>query len=96
MQEKQLTFSFHYDDPSHTLPTGIGILPNPSALDDYIILFIIATFMQVLRDRHGLEQALIMTEQAGYGKIGQTEFAMKWTPKDEMEDVYGDLDLPED
>lgn len=80
-REHQLNFTFHYDAPDHTLPTTIGVLPNPNELDDHILLFIIASFIQVLRNRHGLEQALKMTEDAGYGKIGETTFNMTWTDK---------------
>jgi hypothetical protein len=96
MQEKQLTFTFHYDETTHTLPTSIGILPNPNELDDHIILFILSIFIQVLRNRHGLEQALKMTEDVGYGKIAETEFDLKWVPRAQMEHMYGDLELPEE
>ncbi|MHA2279727.1 MAG: hypothetical protein ACXAC5_02370 [Promethearchaeota archaeon] len=47
--------------------------------------------------RHGLEQALKMMQDAGYGKIGENAtFRMRWSTQKEMEGRFGDLSLDED
>jgi len=88
-KERQLTFTFHYEEPNHTLPVAIEIIPDPFELGDYTLLMVIAAFSQVLSNRHGLEQALKLIEDAGYSKIDDCNLYMKWTKKNNM-DFYED------
>lgn len=87
---RELTFTFHYEEPDYTLPTAIGILPNPDSLHDNIILMMTATFTRVLSNRHGLEQALKMVEDAGYGKIGDARLIMKWEEREDTQELSED------
>lgn len=91
-QIKKLSFTFHYEDPILPMPTGIGFHPDIRKLPDEVLLFLGSVIIRTLSQRHGLEQALKMMEDSGYGRIGDsTKFVMKYHDRKEMEEVYGDL-----
>ncbi len=95
-QFDKLSFTFFYDGETTFIPSGISIQPDTSCLSDEILLVLSSTVIKTLAQRHGLEQALEMINDTGYGRIGKSgHFEMKLMSKTQMEEFYGELPDPD-
>ena len=51
------------------LPETIDFCPDPAELGDKELLFVAAICIQKLAQRHSLEKALELVNEAGYGRL---------------------------
>lgn len=74
---KKLIFTFKFQESYSSLPFSIETDPPLKDLDDKIILLTISSLIRTLTTRHGLEQALQMTNEIAYGRLdGKQAFKM--------------------
>lgn len=90
MCQEQMNFFFEYDDDDcleqfqpdvcNEVPVAVKIMPDPHVFHDEAILIGISILTQVLTQRHGLERASQLIEEARYGRLRDgAAFSMKWT-----------------
>lgn len=85
--ERNLSFQFAFADDEQNCPESVLVHPNPNHLEDSVLLLTASTCIRSLANRHSLEQALKMVENAAYGRLDNdgpdgksfTRFDMIWT-----------------
>ncbi len=84
MPSCELEFTFHFDDADKPNTMSVSISPNPNDLPDFVHTLLIASSLRILTKRHGLEHALQMAQNAGYGKLldGDERFSLEFASND--------------
>lgn len=84
--ERNLTFQFQYDDDKDNCPASVHVTPNPNTVSEIELVLIANTCIQVLTQKHGLEQALTIVTDAACGKLTNgSKFDTHWVNSEDEE-----------